>query len=377
MLADPKILLIAGVFFLCLISVSAVGSGSSTSTAASTCGSTTTCTRSGSSNYMSRSLNYDTSTGVFTGTFTSNSCPEFEFFTFNGVSSVQGPTYQATCYQQPIPQYSAPFPRVLPTRGVAGFTISGGSDIYGPMENGFDLGFACTNGLGTCPSGMDVPTCQAKLKHECGVDNFKYQVFGDDCGGHATPYHFHTDVRCTKTGYSGVPLAGTAHSPLTGVMLDGRGLYGLYESGANKPTDLDACGGHYGPVPTTNVPTATNDTYPAASNVYHYHTQTVAPYVPACFGPVTSLAQCKGLYATCASGSSSGTICTIYGGITYQYDCPCFRNMPTNETFNQVFTNTTSCGGGSSSGPSSGSGSHVAPAIFALVFAIFFHLYRL
>src|SRR5437879_3140589 len=45
--------------------------------------------------------------------------------------------------------------------------------------------------------------------------------------------------------------------------------------------------------------------------------------------------------------SPSATFCTNLGEITYQYDCPCFRHL--NETFNQVFTLTSSCGG--SGGP--------------------------
>jgi len=315
---------------------------------------------------MNRTLSYDTGTGKFSGTFVSNSCPEFTTQVFNGVQDPQAPSYTATCYSQPIPQYTT-FPHLLPTRGVAGFTISGGSDIYGPMEAGFALGFACTNGKGTCDAGMDVVTCAAKLQQDCGVANFEYQKFGDDCGGHAMPYHFHTDIKCTKSGYTGSAITGK-HSPLIGVMLDGRGLYGLYESGSTKPTDLDACGGHYGDVPETNVPTNTNDTYPAATNVYHYHTQSVAPYVPACYGPVSSLAQCKALYDTCASTSTSGTVCTILGEITYQFDCPCFRNMPTNETFNQNFRNTSTCGGGTDTSSTSSTGSngssHITPCLF-------------
>ena len=42
----------------------------------------------------------------------------------------------------------------------------------------------------------------------------------------------------------------TGHSPLVSIMLDGRGTYGLFEAaGGVEPHDLDACGGHYGPVP--------------------------------------------------------------------------------------------------------------------------------
>jgi hypothetical protein len=329
--------------FIVSVGVHGVGSGGPGSTAASTCGGVTSCARAGTSNYMSRSLSYDTSTGFFSGSFTSNSCPEFEIFKFNGVAEAgQGPQYTATCYTQPIPAngyVGVSFPRQAPTRGVSGFTISGGSDIYGPMEAGFAVGQACSNNKGSCPAGVDVPTCASKLQLECGVSNWRHQMFADDCGGHAFPYHVHTDIRCTKSGYSGVAITGQ-HSPLIGVMLDGRGLYGLYESGSSLPTDLDACGGHYGPVPATNV---TVDSYPAASNVYHYHTQPVAPYVPSCFGPVTSLAACKALYTQCSSTSPASAFCTTRGRITYQYDCPCFQHMPSNQTFNQEFDLNANC----------------------------------
>ena len=66
------------------------------------------------------------------------------------------------------------------------------------------------------------------------------------------------------------------HSPLVSVMLDGRGAYGFYESaGRVAPTDLDACGGHYGPVPELVYEGVT---YPAATNVYHYHWTDMPPY---------------------------------------------------------------------------------------------------
>jgi hypothetical protein len=59
-------------------------------------------------------------------------------------------------------------------------------------------------------------------------------------------------------------------------MLDGRGAYGLYESAGNTvPTDLDACGGHTGPVPAV---TYDGVTYPAAASVYHYHWSSNPPY---------------------------------------------------------------------------------------------------
>jgi hypothetical protein len=113
-------------------------------------------------------------------------------------------------------------------------------------------------------------------------------------------------------------------------MLDARGLYGKYETTGQKPTNLDACGGHYGPVPGITVG---SDTYGASTNVYHYHTQDQAPFTVGCFGPVTSLTQCKSLYSTCNTGYAS--VVSIDGSNTnYDLDCPCFK-MGT-ESYNQL-----------------------------------------
>jgi hypothetical protein len=104
------------------------------------------------------------------------------------------------------------------------------------------------------------------------------------------------------------------------VALDGRGLYGAYESTGVAPTDLDACGGHYGNVPAHSVGGVT---YAAATNVYHYHTQTSAPFTLGCFGPVTSVNACKTLYSTCNTGYK--TFYTTLGCYqNYDDDCPCF-----------------------------------------------------
>ena len=35
------------------------------------------------------------------------------------------------------------------------------------------------------------------------------------------------------------------------------------------PSDLDACGGHYGTVPAWTATDGSGDAYPAANNVYH------------------------------------------------------------------------------------------------------------
>jgi hypothetical protein len=74
------------------------------------------------------------------------------------------------------------------------------------------------------------------------------------------------------------------HSALIGVALDGRGLYGLYETTGTVPTDLDWCGGHTGNVPSW---TATDGSaiYPAASSVYHCE----------CYGSILSSIPSQGL----------------------------------------------------------------------------------
>ena len=41
-------------------------------------------------------------------------------------------------------------------------------------------------------------------------------------------------------------LTAAGHSTLVGVMLDGRGMYGRYETTGAVPMDLDMCGGHLG-----------------------------------------------------------------------------------------------------------------------------------
>ncbi len=60
-----------------------------------------------------------------------------------------------------------------------------------------------------------------------------------------------------------------SHSSLLAVMLDGRGLYGKWEGSGSLPTDLDACGGHYGPVPAVTLPLTANQfgdtSYPASA----------------------------------------------------------------------------------------------------------------
>ena len=165
------------------------------------------------------------------------------------------------------------------------------------------------------------------------------------------------------------------HSTLVSIMLDGRGTYGLYEAaGGIVPTDLDACGGHYGPVPAV---TYDGVTYAAASNVYHYHwtafvrregrsvgsiallnrrhveltlccrcdpTHAVQPpyrcvyhlcfahprahsvfsvHSAGCYGPAPSVSAAKALYTGCGDSGTKYSGCSSRGNVTnYPLFCP-------------------------------------------------------
>ena len=72
-----------------------------------------------------------------------------------------------------------------------------------------------------------------------------------------------------------------------------------------------------------------------SSTVYFSdHTQSVAPFTAACFGPVTTMAQCMALYPTCGTGFYT---INVTGGafIDYDLDCPCF-GMNGVFTYNQM-----------------------------------------
>jgi hypothetical protein len=114
----------------------------------------------------------------------------------------------------------------------------------------------------------------------------------------------------------------TSHSPLVGVLLDGRGLYGRWEANATLPI-LDACNGHYGSVPATTIHGVT---YPAATNVYHYHITKTAPFVAACFGPVANLTVAAALYPGCATPQSAATCTSLGWSSDYRLMCPPVRD---------------------------------------------------
>ena len=170
---------VACVFAVLLLSVPpAVAPGASwpSQTAANSCGSATTCTTS-SSNYVSRSLTYSTSTGRFTGTVTYNQCPT-RVTTFTQAA--------ATCYTTTFPYITGSFPQAAGLLGPVGLSL-GGMNIYGPFEAGFASGgnglaaSVCSTASGQpsggwyCTPGMDVASCVDELYATCGP-NQKFRV---------------------------------------------------------------------------------------------------------------------------------------------------------------------------------------------------------
>jgi hypothetical protein len=96
----------------------------------------------------------------------------------------------------------------------------------------------------------------------------------DGCNGHPErrgEYHYHNYSGCfddTRSGPNG-------HSDLVGYALDGFGLYGLYDSGANmlSTDDLDECHGHAGLIEWDGE----------LVEMYHYHFTEDYPYTLGCF----------------------------------------------------------------------------------------------
>ena len=279
------------------------------------------CAYDGSDNWYTRSLNYSTGTGIFSGTITTNQCANFDY---GKVASTRvGDQHNAACITQtfPAPDYAGGV-KGVPLRGRVAMSVVGGVNVYSPLDGGISTGQACDNALGSCAAGVDVQLCKLQLQKQCGSDHVLNGKLIDDCSGHGNPYHLHGDLSCEYN------TAASGHSPLVAIALDGHGVYGINETTGTTPPDLDACGGHFGPVPSTNG-------YPAASNVYHYHTRTTPPYTLGCFGPVANKAACMALYPnTCGKGLV--TVCTIHGEMsTYDTDCPC--NIP------QTYTPTVAC----------------------------------
>jgi hypothetical protein len=274
----------------------------------------TTCESDGSTNYFDHTkLDFDLSTGKFSGTVVTNECNDqlrqYGFAT-------------ASCEQQTIPAPSATNPGPTPVLGRIAMTLSGGVNIYSAFEAGFNDcavdGMPCACDGASCPGGMDVKTCEEHLYHACTTD-VAYQMFMDSCGGHATPYHIHTDPVCNYEEDS-----DTGHSTLVGVSLDGYGIYGKFETHEQRPCDLDVCHGHVGKIPVQEEYGITKSV-----DAYHYHVQDtdIYPYTwtLSCYGdPDTpmDLDTCKSLYDDC--DDDMYTVETADGTFEVDLYCPCF-----------------------------------------------------
>ncbi len=94
-----------------------------------------TCTKTGgvnSGNYMTRTLTQD-SKGIFSGTLTTNACPNHAgSYQYGGVTDAKVSASTAVCqtWTLPVTGYTT-FPIAAPLRGSIGYTISGGESIYG------------------------------------------------------------------------------------------------------------------------------------------------------------------------------------------------------------------------------------------------------
>lgn len=291
------------------------------------------CEADGSSNSGAiTDLTYDSDTGKFEGTITTNLCNDhpraFEDGTlFRGRTSVDCITQQI-----PAPKIDAA-PHEIPLLGRTGMTLSGGVNIYSPFEAGFSdcsdesmtYGRACACDGASCEGGLDVGSCEKHLEHSCSGD-VESKMFMDTCGGHADPYHIHTDPMCNY-----VTDESTGHSTLLGVALDGHGIYGKFEShGDQRPCDLDACHGHVGMVPVNTEHGV------VMTEVYHYHVSDadVYPYTwtLGCYGdpeePV-SVETCEFLYDGCTNGETATVFTDEHpDGLEVKLFCPCYESAP-------------------------------------------------
>ncbi|GMH77676.1 hypothetical protein TrST_g7558 [Triparma strigata] len=298
-------------------------SGQSTSTeCAVTSG---TCSTDGSTNSGAiRDLIYSSTTGKFTGTITTNQCNDHERI-IQGGGSAPG-NNAVSCIQQTIPTVTGSTASAIPTLGTAALTISGGVNIYSAFEAGFNdcavNGMPCACDGASCAAGMDVGACEAHLHYSC-TSEVSVGMFMDTCGGHADPYHIHTDPICNYETDT-----ATGHSTLLGVSLDGYGIYGKFETLNQRPCDLDVCHGHVGSVPASSTYGTTS------SSVYHYHVSDYAGYpftwTLGCYGNPTTpvdLATCESLYDGCGSSGTTETIYTAEypDGKDVKLWCPCFE----------------------------------------------------
>jgi hypothetical protein len=178
-----------------------------------------------------------------------NACPNHAgAYQYGGITDSKIPAATADCQSYSVPQSAYVGPKAIPLRSGIGLTLTGGEIIYAALDAGFYLGQTCTAARGACMPGSDAVMCSYIMEKYCGTANLMgnttatMHMFLSDCGGHAS-YHNHITLACEYSA------AATGHSALVAIMLDGRGMYGMYETTATVPTNLDACNGHYGPVP--------------------------------------------------------------------------------------------------------------------------------
>jgi len=259
----------------------------------------------GSANYVDLSTTYDSATGIFSGTMTANACPAH--------STMRAAT--GSCTTQTFPDTAfAGGNKGAPLLGAVGYSLKG-VNIYGALDAGFTDGQICatTDGANDCTAGTDLHTCIQEANAQCaGTAVMNEGKFLDDCGGHASPYHYHYDLTCDYTVANG-------HAPLIGLALDGRGIYGANEDTGTAAT-TDFCNGHTAMVP------ANADHNVTATSVYHYHTSTTPPYTLGCFGPVETQEACEALYTSCATPTTL-SLRTDSGveSVSYAVWCTCYK----------------------------------------------------
>ena len=252
-------------------------------------------------------------------------------------------------------------PWSAPTYGAIGTTSSGGVEpdgslthergeaIYGPLESAISEGrghgallraLGCPAGLGNVPAGVDTRTAEQMLARQCNVTIPRTGSTGERiglltaCGGHGSDFHFHERLSCVNPGRD----ANLGHSLQVGQALDGKAIYGAFETFENTSTSagqpiLDACGGHFGPVPQDST---------GAS--YHYHVSEKPPFTLGCFGPAGAYAngssalvgesahlvtvdECRALYPSVCGDNSPTTIQVASGEQLYDLGCPCFDEL--------------------------------------------------
>jgi len=155
----------------------------------------------------------------------------------------------------------------------------------------------------------------------------------DACGGHAMPYHFHTDLACEYDATD-----KSAHAKAVALALDGYVMYGKWESSDTAP-ELDACNGHTGPVPADTTYGITT-----GADVYHYHSTNTPPFLLGCYGPIDSMEACKTLYPACSDSNYKTSLYTASGNcFEYATWCPCYQHKGSTAQANPYTTSTSSC----------------------------------